>query len=113
MHAYGPTVNTGDSVRAGRLIAYHEVQPDNPGHAGYEIAMNKADTTALGAHAIKQISMLTLLSPAVASVCPKVGITPANSIWSADFRFDNPCFMKARGLFVGPLNAADTVVLRH
>jgi murein DD-endopeptidase MepM/ murein hydrolase activator NlpD len=113
MHVYGALVKTGDTVKAGQLLAYHEVQADNAGHSAYEIAVDRVDTSAMTANAVRLVSMLTLLAPNVASAYSNVGITETNGIWSEEFRVVNPCFMKSRGLFIGPTNPADTVALKH
>jgi hypothetical protein len=113
MHVYDVTVKSGDTVRARQLLAYHAVQADNAGHCPYEIVTNRVDSIAMRANAVRLVSMLTLLAPSVSSAYSKVGVTTANSIWSQDFRATNPCFMRSRGLFIGPINLADTVVLKN
>ena len=113
-HVYGLSVKVGDAVTAGQKIAYNEVQSVNVGHSSFDIAMSKFDMAAMLAKASRKLSMMNYLSPTVASIFAKAGLTPENSIWSAAYRTANPCiFTGSLGFFQGPENPADRVTLKH
>lgn len=114
MHVYGISAQPGDAVTSGQKLAYHEIQSSNVGHSSYDIAMSKFDMFAMLAKAQRRLSMMNYLSPAVASVFAKAGLTPENSIWSAAYRVTNPCVMTGSlGFFQGPENPADRVTIKH
>jgi len=113
-HVYGLSVKAGDAVTSGQKIAYHEIQGVNAGRSSYDIAMSKFDMAAMLAKATRRLSMMNYLSPTVASIFVNVGLTPENSIWSAQYRTTNPClFTGSLGFFQGPENPADRVTLKH